>query len=160
MHYLSKSFTRRKSSTCANITLIIFFILGQSNIKITGTGTIVNGKTSLNINVQIDGNGGGAPKVGGGFSGKGGGFAQVVERFPGKGGRLPQIEGKIPGLGRIFPGAGGSYPTQPPVGKPGREGGSPAGMYVLYQIDFKLFQIHPFKMAGAENLKAKIGDNA
>ena len=134
------------------IVIIIFFILGQSYIKITGTGTIVNGKTSLNINVQIDGNGGGSPavgsqlsagkggefpQVGGRFPGRGGRFPHVWERFPGKGGRLPQIEGKIPGLGERFPGAGRSQPTQKPTGTRttpvvtiiGREGGSPEGMW-------------------------------
>ena len=108
----------------------------QSQITISGTGTISqNGKTSLNINVEIDGNAGlgnlgrvppgakGGRNPGGRFPRPGGRFPKPGGRFPRPGGRFPRPGGQ-PGR---FPGApaGGVPGGAPPSGAP--SGGAPPG---------------------------------
>ena len=81
-----------------------------SKITVSGTGTISqNGKTSLNINVEID---------------KNAGLGSLGRMPPGaKGGRNP--EGRFPKPGGRFPRPGGRFPR--PEAQPGRFPGTPTG---------------------------------
>ena len=98
-----------------------------AKIKMTGEGTIAsNGKTSLNINIQIGGN---PASLGLIRPGKGGRPGRFPGAGPRKGGRFPGKFGRRPGG---FPGAGGAQPTPTPSagaptsGTPGR--GSPTSV--------------------------------
>ena len=86
--------------------------LGKSNIKIVGTGTVVNGKTSLNINVKIDGPGGLGivPQPGAGAG------TTVPTQPPTTGqpigtgaGTTVPTQGTTPPIGATTPGAGGGW---------------------------------------------------
>ena len=96
----------------------------QSQITISGTGTISqNGKTSLNINVEIDGNAG-LGNLGRVPPGAKGG-RNPGGRFPRPGGRFPKPGGRFPRPGGRFPRPGGRFPR--PGGQPGGFPGTPAG---------------------------------
>lgn len=103
---------------------VLYFIPGQgpqnlnrqgdqpAKIKIIGEGTIAsNGKTSLNINVQIGGNPASLANLGLIRPGKGGRPGRFPGAGPRKGGRFPGKFGRRPGG---FPGAGGAQPTPTP----------------------------------------------
>ena len=83
-------------------TIDLFIVSGQdSKVSITGDGTVSrNGKTSLNIHVEIDGLGPGGPGAGVGGLGVGGGA-------PGAGVGGPGIGGGAVGAGTGTKGLGG-----------------------------------------------------
>ena len=86
----------------------------EATIKIAGTGTMANnGKTSLNINVEIAGN----PVIGGLQPGAGGQARIPGGRFPGQG-----------GAGPTPPTATTQLPTTPTEGT--TPGGTPTGQGV------------------------------
>ena len=107
---------------------VILFISGQnavarsifnqdSQIRLSGNGIIrKNGRTSLNIQVEIGPGGGQQGGTGAG------GFPPAGPRRPGPGGRRPGFGGRRPGFGGRRPGVGGRRP-----GFGGRRPGAGAG---------------------------------